>query len=103
MWTDDQLRQQGWTDQQIASRRVEQAAEGAPISTELPAENIPIPIVQEKIEAVSNPIETTGIASSVQGLMPVILLAAMLLLVPFSIYSISNACLLYTYPSPRDS
>ena len=91
MWTDDQLREQGWTDEQIAIRRVEQAAEMATIPTELPVENTPIPIVKEKIEAVSNPIGTSGIASSMPGPMPAIILAAMLLLVPFSIYSISNA------------
>ena len=27
MWTDEQLREQGWTDEQIAIRKVEQAAE----------------------------------------------------------------------------
>ena len=91
MWTDDQLREQGWTDQQIASRRVEQAAEITPTPTVLPVENTPTPIIQEKIEDVSKPISISSIVSSMPRPVPAILLAAMLLLVPFSTYSISNA------------
>jgi ELWxxDGT repeat protein len=91
MWTDEQLREQGWTDEQIAIRRVEQAAEIATIQTELPEVSTSIPIVGEKIEALSTPLGSSGIASSMPAPMSAILLAAMLVLVSFSIYSISNA------------
>ena len=91
MWTDEQLREQGWTDEQIAIRRVEQAAKIATTQTELPEVSTSIPIVEEKIEALGNPLGSSGIASSMPAPMSAILLAAMLVLVPFSIYSISNA------------
>ena len=91
MWTDEQLREQGWTDEQIAIRRVEQAAEIATTQTELPEVSTSIPIVGEKIEALSTPLGSSGIASSMPAPMSAILLAAMLVLVSFSIYSISNA------------
>ena len=91
MWTDEQLREQGWTDEQIAIRRVEQAAEIATTQTELPEVSTSIPIVEEKIEALGNPLGSSGFASSMPAPMSAILLVAMLVLVPFSIYSISNA------------
>ena len=89
MWTDEQLREQGWTDEQIASRRVDQAAEIVTTPTEVPEVSTSIPIVEEKIEALGNPLESSGFASSMPA--SAIFLAAMLVLVPFSIYSISNA------------
>ena len=91
MWTDEQLREQGWTDEQIAIRKVEQAAEIATTQTELPEVSTSIPIVEEKIEALGNPLGSSGFASSMPAPMSAILLVAMLVLVPFSIYSISNA------------
>jgi len=91
MWTDEQLREQGWTDEQIAIRRVEQAVEIATTQTELPEVSTSIPIVEEKIEALGNPLGSSGFASSMPAPMSAILLVAMLVLVPFSIYSISNA------------
>ena len=91
MWTDEQLREQGWTDEQIAIRRVEQAAKIATTQTELPEVSTSIPIVEEKIEALGNPLGSSGFASSMPAPMSAILLVAMLVLVPFSIYSISNA------------
>jgi len=89
MWTDEQLREQGWTDEQIASRRVDQAAEIVTTPTEVPEVSTSIPIVEQKIEALGNPLKSSGFASSMPA--SAILLAAMLVLVPFSIYSISNA------------
>ena len=89
MWTDEQLREQGWTDEQIASRRVDQAAEIVTTPTEVPEVSTSIPIVEQKIEALGNPLESSGFASSMPA--SAIFLAAMLVLVPFSIYSISNA------------
>ena len=91
MWTDEQLREQGWTDEQIAIRRMEQAAEIATMQTELPQASTSIPIVEEKIETVGNSLGSSGFASSIPAPVSAILLAAMLVLVPFSIYSISNA------------
>ena len=89
MWTDEQLHEQGWTDEQIASRRVDQAAEIVTTPTEVPEVSTSIPIVEQKIEALGNPLESSGFASSMPA--SAIFLAAMLVLVPFSIYSISNA------------
>ena len=91
MWTDEQLREQGWTDEQMAIRKVEQSAEIATTQTELPEVSTSIPIVEEKIEALGNPLGSSGFASSMPAPMSAILLVAMLVLVPFSIYSISNA------------
>ena len=91
MWTDEQLREQGWTDEQIAIRRMEQAAEIATMQTELPQASTSIPIVEEKIETVGNSLGSSVFASSIPAPVSAILLAAMLALVPFSMYSISNA------------
>ena len=59
MWTDEQLREQGWTDEQIAIRRVEQAAEIATTQPELSEVSPSIPIVEEKIEPLGNPLESS--------------------------------------------
>ena len=83
MWTDEQLREQGWTDEQIAIRRAEQAAEIATTQMELPEVSTSIPIVEEKMETLGTPLGSSGIASSMPASMSAILLAAMLVLVPF--------------------
>ena len=89
MWTDEQLRSQGWTDEQIAIHRSEETANINPASL----------VEQPSISQQSEPhfSETLGIPkanvkSTLDGLnMPAILMATLLVLVPFSLYSISNA------------
>ena len=97
MWTDEQLAAQGWTNEQIAIYRAEEASQVVKavtdgvipeaINGEVALRETASPVLQETFEArikgeIPN-INSTSISA--------ILLVAMLVLVPFSLYSISNA------------
>jgi ELWxxDGT repeat protein len=97
MWTDEQLAAQGWTNEQIATYRAEEASQVVnavtdgvipeAINGEVALPETASPVLQETFEArikgdIPN-INSTSISA--------ILLVAMLVLVPFSLYSISNA------------
>ena len=97
MWTDEQLLAQGWTNEQITTHRAEEASKdiaqvaeslvSEPLSVEpIPTEPSPA-IFAETFEA---PSKTTSPLTA-NSTVPAILLVAMLVLVPFSLYSISNA------------
>ncbi|MDP6234155.1 MAG: hypothetical protein QF839_08270, partial [Candidatus Poseidoniaceae archaeon] len=77
MWTDEQLIEQGWTPDQIAQHRAEEAAAQAPVEGEFP-------IVEDKTPGLLD--GSTGWA----GLSPTlsaVLIGAMFIMVPFSMYS----------------
>ena len=91
MWTDEQLTEQGWTQEQIQTRRFEQAAEVA-ANVESVALNLPfIPGASEETPLDSDKTVTNAGPNGISPVLSAILLGAMLLLVPFSLYSISNA------------
>ena len=97
MWTDEQLLAQGWTNEQILTHRAEEASKEIvhaaeslvpePLSVEpIPAESAP-GMLGETFDA---PVKTPSPITA-NSTMPAIFLVAMLVLVPFSLYSISNA------------
>ena len=83
MWTDEQLTEQGWTQEQIKTRRIEQVSEAA-ANVESIAPTLPV------MPVASNEMELTS-SNGIPPVLSAILLGAMLLIVPFSLYSISNA------------
>ena len=97
MWTDEQLAAQGWTNEQIATYRAEEASQVVKavtdgvipeaINGDVALPETASPVLQETFEARIKgeipKINSTSISA--------ILLVAMLVLVPFSLYSISNA------------
>ena len=97
MWTDEQLAAQGWTNEQIAIYRAEEASQVVKavtdgvipeaINGDVALPETASPVLQETFEARIKgeipKINSTSISA--------ILLVAMLVLVPFSLYSISNA------------
>jgi hypothetical protein len=97
MWTDEQLLAQGWTKEQIATHRAEEASKGIAqvaeslVSEPLSVESIstePSPAMFAETFEASNKTTSPLTANSI---VPAILLVTMLVLVPFSLYSISNA------------
>ncbi len=97
MWTDEQLLAQGWTNEQIATHRAEEAPKGiAPAAESLVPEPLSVePISAEPAPAMladtfEAPVKTTS-PMTPNSTMSAIFLVAMLVLVPFSLYSISSA------------
>ncbi len=92
MWTDEQLLDQGWTVEQITTYRAEKAAEVISTAPEsvIPATVVPkhsIPMLEDTFVA---PMKAVGPIMS-NSTMTAILMATLLAIVPFSLYSISNA------------
>ena len=92
MWTDEQLHDQGWTVEQIATYRTEEASEVISV--------VPESVISETVAPGNAPalLEDTFVASKKaigpmmsNSTMTAILMAALLAIVPFSLYSISNA------------
>lgn len=87
MWTDEQLRNQGWTDEQIAIHRSEEVSASVSEAVQTEAVETMTSPVNDSID-LSKTMGTPFLSSNaIIG----ILLASMLVLVPFSLYSISNA------------
>ena len=92
MWTDEQLLDQGWTVEQITTYRAEKAAE---VISTVPESVIPAtvnpehssPMLEDTFVA---PMKAVGPIMS-NSTMTAILMATLLAIVPFSLYSISNA------------
>ena len=97
MWTDEQLLEQGWTREQIDVHRTEQAITSefvSPVENETTqqlapvVESIPPSLIESKdVDIIS---ESTGFSGLSPGL-SAIMMAAILVIVPFSLYSISTA------------
>jgi len=97
VWTDEQLLEQGWTREQIDVHRTEQAITSevvSPVENEISqklapvVESIPSSLVESKdVDIIS---ESTGFSGLSPGL-SAIMMAAILVIVPFSLYSISTA------------
>ena len=91
MWTDEQLAEQGWTQEQIKTRRMEQVSEAA-VNVESIAPALPVmPVSSNEMELTSDAPMTGTSSKGIPPVLSAILLGTMLLLVPFSLYSISNA------------
>ncbi|MDB0005310.1 hypothetical protein N9E21_05530 [Candidatus Poseidoniaceae archaeon] len=97
MWTDEQLLAQGWTNEQIATHRAEEASKSiAPVAESLVSEQLNVESISTEpspaifAETFEAPSKTTSPLTA-NSTVPAILLVAMLVLVPFSLYSISNA------------
>lgn len=77
MWTDEQLIEQGWTPDQIAQHRAEEAVNQAPVEDGFP-------IVEDKTAGMlQDPTGWAGLSPTLSA----VLIGAMFIMVPFSMYS----------------
>ncbi|MBT6527523.1 MAG: hypothetical protein HOM04_03305, partial [Euryarchaeota archaeon] len=97
MWTDEQLTEQGWSVEQIATYRTEEATQAVTAAADrVISETINLePAHSDKILPALGGRSEAPMKGAPQMLtqspISAILLVAMLVLVPFSLYSISNA------------
>ena len=92
MWTDEQLLEQGWSQEQIAQYRIEQEIETTPKEIEVPEATVEAePEIQTPIvEPSSTTVDQPGISGSslFQDKTQTILIVCMMVIAPLSLYGV---------------